>query len=100
LKELGQAVTWVGDGQAALERLEHGADAFDLVFSDVVMPGISGVQLAKQIRERWPGLKVVLTSGYSHVLAEEGSHGFQLLKKPYSIDGLLHILQPELADQA
>jgi PAS domain S-box-containing protein len=100
LKELGQSVTWVGDGPSALERLEHGADAFDLVFSDVVMPGISGIQLARQIRERWPSLKVVLTSGYSHVLAEEGSHGFQLLKKPYSIDGLLHILQPELADQS
>ena len=50
-------------------------------------------------RERWPGLTVVLTSGYSHVLAEEGSHGFQLLKKPYSINGLLQALQPAAETQ-
>ena len=94
LKELGQTVTWVGDGQSALDLLDRGADAFDLVFSDVVMPGISGIELGRQIRRRWPGLQVVLTSGYSHVLAEEGSHGFLLLKKPYSIDGLLKALRP------
>jgi PAS domain S-box-containing protein len=94
LSELGQAVTWVGGGQAALDLLERGEEAFDLVFSDVVMPGLSGIELAKRIRDRWPGLDIVLTSGYSHVLAEEGSHGFPLLKKPYSIDGLLGILRP------
>ena len=89
LKELGQEVTWVGDAQAALDLLVRCAGTFDLVFSDVVMPGVSGIELARQIRARWPSLEVVLTSGYSHVLAEEGSYGFPLLKKPYSIDGLL-----------
>jgi PAS domain S-box-containing protein len=100
LKELGQEVTWVGDGQAALDLLARRAEAFDLVFSDVVMPGINGVELAQQIHGRWPALEVVLTSGYSHVLTEEGSHGFPLLKKPYSIDGLLRALRPALEDQA
>ncbi|MBO9560438.1 MAG: PAS domain S-box protein [Caulobacter sp.] len=92
LKELGQVVTWVGDGQAALKQLTNNRDAFDLVFSDVVMPGISGVELAQQIQRQWPDLQVVLTSGYSHVIAEQGSQGFPLVKKPYSIDGLLAIL--------
>ncbi|WP_372785752.1 PAS domain S-box protein [Phenylobacterium sp.] len=92
LRELGQTVTWVGDGQAALELLEHRAAEFDLVFSDVVMPGISGIELGQSIRARWPDLEVILTSGYSHVIAEEGTHGFLLLKKPYSIDGLLNAL--------
>ncbi len=89
LKELGQEVTWVGDGQAALDLLLRGSEAFDLVFTDVVMPGISGVELARQIRARWPTLEIVLTSGYSHILADEGSYRFPLLKKPYSIDGLM-----------
>ncbi len=71
------------------------SERFDLVFSDVVMPGISGIDLARQIATQWPDLEVVLTSGYSHVLAEEGSFGFELLKKPYSIDGLLKALRQD-----
>jgi PAS domain S-box-containing protein len=93
LRELGQTVTWVGDGQAALDALAAAPGAFDLVFSDVVMPGISGIELGHAVQARWPGLEVVLTSGYSHVLAEEGTHGFDLLKKPYSIEGLLAALK-------
>jgi PAS domain S-box-containing protein len=93
LVELGQDVRWATDAKAAIAMIEAAPDAFDLVFSDVVMPGRNGVELAKEIRSRWPDLPVVLTSGYSHVLAEEGSHGFELLKKPYSIDGLTGILR-------
>ena len=92
LRELDQTVTWVGDAQAALDILRARSEDFDLVFTDVVMPGMSGIELGKQVRELWPHLEVVLTSGYSHVLAEEGTHGFQLLSKPYSIDGLLAAL--------
>jgi PAS domain S-box-containing protein len=93
LVELGQDVRWATDAKAAIAMIEETPEAFDLVFSDVVMPGRNGVELAKEIRSRWPNLPVVLTSGYSHVLAEEGSHGFELLKKPYSIDGLTGILR-------
>jgi CheY-like chemotaxis protein len=75
-----------------LETLEAQRAEFDVVFSDVVMPGMNGIELAREIRRRWPDLPVVLTSGYSHVLAEEGSHGFELLQKPYSIEGLLAVL--------
>jgi PAS domain S-box-containing protein len=92
LSELGQTVTWATSAAEALRLLESGHEAFDLVFSDVVMPGMDGVALGQQIRRRWPGLRVVLTSGYSHVLAEEGHHGFAVLQKPYSVDGLLRML--------
>ena len=95
LTELGQSVTWVGDARSALDVLERRAGDFDLVFSDVVMPGMSGIELAQHIRETWPGLEVILTSGYSHVLAEKGNHGFKLLHKPYSIDGLLTALRQD-----
>jgi CheY-like chemotaxis protein len=59
--------------------LEEAPGKFDLVFSDVIMPGISGLELAQRIASRWQNLEVVLTNGYSHVLAEERSHGFKSL---------------------
>jgi PAS domain S-box-containing protein len=93
LTELGQTVTWAGDAQAALYILQDRSDAFDVVFTDVVMPGISGVELAQQVSQRWPHIEVILTSGYSHIIVEEGTHGFPLLKKPYSIDGLMGVLR-------
>ena len=68
-------------------------ERFDAVFSDVVMPGMSGVELRQEIRRLYPHLPVVLTSGYSTVLAESGTHGFELLHKPYSIDELARVLQ-------
>jgi PAS domain S-box-containing protein len=93
LTELGQTATWATHGREALDILERGDQAFDLVFSDVVMPGISGVELGKDIRRRWPALPVVLTSGYSHVLVEQGLGGFEFLQKPYSAQGLMRILR-------
>ncbi|PVM83408.1 hybrid sensor histidine kinase/response regulator [Caulobacter endophyticus] len=92
LEEMGHAVTRVGDAQNALAALEKPSARFELVFTDVVMPGMSGVELAGQVRERWPDVRVILTSGYSHVLAEEGAHGFPLLKKPYTLDSLMQVL--------
>lgn len=92
LEELGQIVTWVPHGEAALELLARAHDKIDLVFTDVIMPGINGLDLARSIRDRWPALPVVLTTGYSHVLAAEQDHGFALLRKPYSVEGLLGIL--------
>ncbi len=64
-----------------------------MVFSDVVMPGMSGLELAREIRQHYPNLPVVLTSGYSHVLAEEGRHGFELLHKPYAVEDVSRVLR-------
>jgi len=63
------------------------------VFSDVIMPGGNGVELGKTVRERWPDLTIILTSGYSHVLADDAQHGFTLLQKPYSVDELSRVLR-------
>ena len=100
LDELGQTTVWAPNGDAALKTLEAENGAFDLIFTDVVMPGMSGIELAKQVEHRWPGRRIVLTSGYSHVLAEEGSHGFPLLRKPYSVDRLMEVLGVAPAERA
>ena len=93
LRDLGYQTHLVGNAREALCALEPEDAGFDLVFSDVIMPGMNGVDLAREIRRRWPELPVVLTSGYSNVLAQEGTHGFDLLRKPYSIDELARRLR-------
>ncbi|OZI25888.1 hypothetical protein CAL26_00535 [Bordetella genomosp. 9] len=92
LHELGLKAHWATDAQSALTLLSARNGRFDLLFSDVVMPGMSGIELAAAVRRRWPELRVVLTSGYSHVLAEQGSHDFEFLAKPYSAESLVKVL--------
>ncbi len=93
LAGLGYSTTLVGNATHALEELMSDAGRFDVVFSDVMMPGMSGIELAQEIRRRHHDLPVVLTSGYSHVLSQNGSYGFELLQKPYSIEQLARVLQ-------
>ncbi|KAA2235907.1 dihydrodipicolinate synthase family protein [Salinarimonas soli] len=92
LQDLGYETTWAGNATEALACLADG-QAFDVVFSDVVMPGMSGVELGKESRRLYPGLPILLTSGYSHVLAEEGRHGFELLQKLYAAEELSRALR-------
>jgi PAS domain S-box-containing protein len=84
MQDLGYRPDWARNAREALDALAQDDADYDLVFSDVVMPGMSGIELAERIRETHPSLPVLLTSGYSAVLAQEGSRGFPLLAKPYS----------------
>ena len=60
LEDLGYTVRRVANADAALAILAEDEFSVDLVFSDVIMPGMNGVELAGTIRERYPGLPVVL----------------------------------------
>lgn len=92
LEDLGYRTTWAHNAEEALDRLGEDGAGFDAVFSDVVMPGMGGIEMAKLLRLRLPDMPVLLASGYSHVLAKDASHGFELLHKPYSADQLGRIL--------
>ncbi|TNC09081.1 PAS domain S-box protein [Methylobacterium terricola] len=98
LRELGYSTVWATDADKALAEIERIPFRFEVVFSDVVMPGMNGVELATEIRRRRPDLPVVLTSGYSDVLAAEGTHGFDLLRKPYSVTDLSRVLRRAVQD--
>ena len=91
LAELGFKTRWVVSGREALAELALARD-FDLVFSDVVMPGMSGIELGREVQRLYPDLPVVLTSGYSEAIVQSGASGFPLLHKPYSIASLSRIL--------
>ena len=100
LAELGYDTVLASDGDAALAELAKDSDRFHIVFSDVVMPGMTGLELAQVIRQKYPRLPVILTSGYSHVLAQNGRHGFELLHKPYSIEQLSRVFRKSITWQA
>jgi PAS domain S-box-containing protein len=93
LTDLGYVPVLANNAQEALAELAKDAERFDVVFSDVVMPGMDGIELAHRIREIYHDLPVLLASGYSHVLAKNGTYGFELLHKPYSIEQLSRLLR-------
>jgi len=92
LQDLGYQTTWATNAEQALALAGTDALAFDGVFSDVVMPGMTGVAMAKVLRQRRADLPVVLTSGYSEELADRGYEGFEFLPKPYSADQVARAL--------
>lgn len=96
LEDLGYATDWAKSADEALKMLAADEFAYDLVFSDVVMPGMNGVELASIVRSRYPGLPVVLTSGYSNVLAEQAHEGFELVRKPYSVEVLSRVMRKSI----
>ncbi|MBK3661730.1 response regulator [Bradyrhizobium diazoefficiens] len=92
LTELGYSITLVDNATDALAELVGDADRFDVVFTDVVMPGMTGLDLAQAIRDRCIGVPVVLTTGYSEALSQDGVIGLDLVQKPYAIDELSRVL--------
>jgi CheY-like chemotaxis protein len=98
LRELGYRVLESDRPAAALEMLKH--EPVDLLFTDIVMPGgLDGIELARLVRERWPALKIVMTSGFPQARVD-GDGGFlgglQLLSKPYTKDELAAVLHSAL----
>ena len=99
LQDLGYGTRRADNAKQALALLAADQGAFDMVFSDVIMPGMNGVEMAKIIREQYPDLPVVLTSGYSSVLAENTHHGFVLIQKPYSVEELSRTLRKAILER-
>jgi CheY-like chemotaxis protein len=91
LERSGFHVLRASDGLRALEMVE-GSGPPDLVLTDLMMPGMSGVELARRLKQRWPALPVLFMSGYSvEDLRREGVTGVEreLLHKPFTPDTLV-----------
>ena len=87
LEQCGCRVVKANSAEAAVETLNRRRD-IDLVFSDIVMPGMSGLELGRLVRDHHPEIPVVLASGYSDKAARAVEDGFMLLEKPYSLEAL------------
>jgi signal transduction histidine kinase len=95
LLELGHRVARARSGAEALE-MAGDAD-FDIVFTDVVMPGMSGIELAEQLKARFPDVAVVLTTGFSDEITRSGTGGLPVVFKPYRLETLAVALDAALA---
>jgi two-component system NtrC family sensor kinase len=88
LRQLGYRVRSVANAQAAIAALRLDANV-DLVFSDILMPGgKNGLELAHEIGARFPGIPVLLTTGYSASAQDAVQQGVVVLQKPYDLEGL------------
>ena len=97
LEELGYVVEVANDAEMALARLSASDQPdVDLLFSDIVMPGaLDGVGLAEEARSRYPGLRIILATGYTERMPLE--HGTRILTKPFSIETLSAALHETLS---
>ncbi|MGZ5202953.1 MAG: ATP-binding protein, partial [Telluria sp.] len=98
LRELGCRATAVSGASQALELLA-GGKPFDLLFTDVVMPGVSGIELARRARAMLPGLRILLSSGYTFEAMQhrdELGPDVRFLNKPYGKTALAQALTEAL----
>jgi CheY-like chemotaxis protein len=95
LDQLGYRVFRAGSAAAALQLLQSG-EAVDLVFSDIVMPGeLDGMALARQVKEEYPDIAVLLTSGYAKAVNAREAN-FPILRKPYQLATLARAIRDAL----
>jgi PAS domain S-box-containing protein len=86
LQSLGYAVSHAADGSAGIAAFERAKRPYDLLLTDVVMPGINGKKLADEVTSRWPRTSVLFVSGFSQDnIVHDGrlDAGAKLLTKPF-----------------
>lgn len=88
----GLEVVVANSAMEALQVLARDGD-IDAVFSDVMMPGMNGLQLADAVSEFYPRVKIVLTSGYTvPSMLEDRERSYLFTTKPYRIDTIMKLL--------
>ncbi len=90
LARLGHLVKGVESGEEALARV--GEEAFDVLLTDLALPGCSGIDVARQARVLQPALQVIVASGYGAPESATLGFPFAVLPKPYSLDQLRDVV--------
>jgi len=99
LRRAGHTVLPAADGDSALNLLIDD-DSVDLLLADVVMPGLDGIELARQATKRWPTLRVMFITGFAAVALrqrEMGSRPATVLAKPFHLRQLVEEVERMLA---
>ncbi|HEY1337445.1 MAG TPA: response regulator [Bryobacteraceae bacterium] len=99
LTRSGFAVVEARNGEEALRQVPPSGSPIRLALIDVVMPGMNGFELAKQIRRRAPRMEILLMSGYSVSEVKNiagGDHPYRVMWKPFKADSLVRMIQTVL----
>ena len=100
LRKAGHIVTDCEDGLAALKHIEAEDSSFDLLLSDIVMPGMDGIELAQKANEKFPDLKVMFITGFAAVAMgdnNEVTKDAKVLSKPFHLNDLVNQVNTLLA---
>jgi signal transduction histidine kinase len=89
LLDAGHLILAACSGKEALQIFAEHSDAVDLLIADVMMPGMSGQELAETLLRQKPGLKVLLISGYQDLPVEAAVGAVELIRKPFSRRALI-----------
>ena len=101
LSRHGYLVVTAPDGESGLVELE--THAFDLAMVDLSLPGISGLEVAQRLKQKWPATSVALMTGYGDRMGSEDpqSKGVDfVLAKPFSLDQLRSVVDHALAQKS
>jgi CheY-like chemotaxis protein len=93
-EQIGFEVLTAADPAEALEILRRTPD-LEVLFSDVVMPGMSGIQLAREARKMYSDIKIILVSGYTSITTPAGLgtiNDFDFVQKPYRFSDIVKLL--------
>ena len=102
LKKLGHTVTAFSNSQDALDCFRQDPQAFDLLLTDQMMPGLTGLELAQQCLALRPDLPVILATGYSEAISKEQAHAqgvSAILWKPVTINTMAETIQQALDEK-
>ena len=98
LERAGHVVTACGDGSEAYNCLKD--VAFDLLLSDIVMPGLDGIELAKRAADLYPALKIMFITGFAAVAlhpASEAPKHAKVLSKPFHLREIVQEVERMIA---
>ncbi len=100
LSKAGHNVTSANDGLEALTQLKNSAEKFDLLLSDIVMPGMDGVELSQKAKDLYPGLKIMFITGFNAVTMNnqrQPDANEKVLSKPFHLKDLIDQVETLLA---
>ncbi|MDE3198648.1 MAG: response regulator, partial [Acidobacteriota bacterium] len=98
LKNAGYRLLEAANGEQAIEIARDYGQPIHVLVTDMVMPGLTGVELAERLRAIWPEARVLLMSGYSEMLANrEIGDGLLYLQKPFSPEQLTRLVAQAVA---
>jgi nitrogen-specific signal transduction histidine kinase/CheY-like chemotaxis protein len=96
----GLRVFAAADGESGVEQYQQHRDEIDLVLLDLSMPGMNGLETRRALRQVNPGVRILLSSGYSELDVSEHlvqDPATEFLQKPYNMAALLHAVREQLA---